>query len=282
MKVNVYIDAFNLYYGAIKRSSPNAPSYHWLDIFKLSQVLMPRDQIHKVKYFTALVAARPHDLQQPVRQQTYLRALETLPNVSIIPGHFLQSKVMMPLVTPIGGQKTALVYKTEEKGSDVNIATHLLHDGHLKDYELAVVISNDSDLVEPIRLLINDLHIQVGVFNPQLKSKHPSVQLQNTATFLSRFDPVTWRLVCSLIPYPTKTVLFQNPLLGEAPRPPRQRAAERTATKTVSIWTTKIPHWGDSTTYINGIAEGILVAEHIIKQSSIPLGGLGFGSHLAP
>ena len=36
--------------------------------------------------------------------------------------------------------------KTEEKGSAVNLAVHLLNDGWLDAYDCAVVISNDSDL----------------------------------------------------------------------------------------------------------------------------------------
>lgn len=181
MKANIYIDAFNLYYGCLK----NSP-YRWLDLAKLAQILLPNDQIHKIKYFTAKVSARPKDPNQPIRQQLYLRALGTLPNVQIIYGHFLQSTVRMQLVNPIGNMTSVEVYKTEEKGSDVNLATHLLHDGHLKNYELAVVISNDSDLVEPIRLVKTDLGLEVGIFNPQIRSKHPSYHLQNTATFFKQ------------------------------------------------------------------------------------------------
>ena len=40
------------------------------------------------------------------------------------------------------------VIKTEEKGSDVNLAVHLLNDAWLDRYECAVVVSNDSDLAE--------------------------------------------------------------------------------------------------------------------------------------
>lgn len=58
------------------------------------------------------------------------------------------------------------VIKTEEKGSDVNIATHLLYDGFRNHYDLAVVVSNDSDLLEPIKIVRNELGKQVGVLNP--------------------------------------------------------------------------------------------------------------------
>jgi hypothetical protein len=162
LSTNVYIDGFNLYYGSLR----NTP-YRWLNPATLCQLLLPKNTIGKIKYFTALVSARPSDPGQPVRQQLYLRALATLPNVSVHLGHFLTHEVTMPLVVPAGQpQKYAKVIKTEEKGSDVNLATHLLHDAHLGRFDIAVVISNDSDLLEPIKIVRQELHKRVGVLNP--------------------------------------------------------------------------------------------------------------------
>jgi len=56
--------------------------------------------------------------------------------------------------------------KTEEKGSDVNLATYLLLDAFQNDCEVALVITNDSDLKEPITLTQSVLGISVGVANP--------------------------------------------------------------------------------------------------------------------
>ena len=44
----------------------------------------------------------------------------------------------------------ATVRKREEKGSDVNVATHLLVDVLTGAIDAAIVISNDSDLALPI------------------------------------------------------------------------------------------------------------------------------------
>lgn len=89
----------------------------------------PRNQINRIRYFTATVDARPPDLQQPVRQQTYLRALHAIPNLSVHLGTFRTRRVRMTLVrSPSPGPKTADVSKTEEKGSDVNLASYLLLD----------------------------------------------------------------------------------------------------------------------------------------------------------
>ena len=68
-------------------------------------------------------------------------------------GYFLTSVVQMPLVKPQSGGPTLVpVIKTEEKGSDVNLACHLVADAFEKKCTAAFVISNDSDLLEPIRL----------------------------------------------------------------------------------------------------------------------------------
>jgi uncharacterized LabA/DUF88 family protein len=194
MKTIIYVDGFNLYYGALKKTP-----YKWLNILALCKFLLPKNEIVQIKYFTALVSARANDPDQPNRQQLYLRALRSLPKLEIIYGHFLEHVVMMPLAKPVpGGPKHVSVIKTEEKGSDVNIAAHLINDGHKKRYEAAVLVSNDSDLVEPVKLVRNELKCPVGVLNP-IPDK-PSQELRKYATFVkpirqgvlaaSQFPPV--------------------------------------------------------------------------------------------
>lgn len=175
MKTNVYIDGFNLYYGAVK-----ATPFKWLDLAALVAKLFPRNEINRIRYFTAIVDARPSDPQQPVRQQTYLRALHTIPNLSVHLGTFRTRPVRMTLVhRPRTGPKTAEVWKTEEKGSDVNLASYLLLDGFRKDCEVAIVFSNDADLKEPIAIAQNELGLKVGVVNPH-PPRRRSLDLQPT------------------------------------------------------------------------------------------------------
>jgi len=176
MKANVYVDGFNLYYGAVKGTP-----YRWLNIAAMCRLLLPRDEINQIKYFTALVTPRPNDPDQPTRQQTYLRALRTIPNLTIILGSFLAHEVMMPLAPPTSGY--VRVIKTEEKGSDVNLATHLLVDAYNDDYEIAVIVSNDSDLLAPIQVVTRQLGKPVGILNPQ---KNPSKALLPYATFIKQ------------------------------------------------------------------------------------------------
>jgi uncharacterized LabA/DUF88 family protein len=151
MKTNVYIDGFNLYYGCLKGTS-----HKWLDLAAFCQASFPppRNQINRIRYFTAHVNARSNNPQQRLRQQTYLRALRTIPQLSIHLGSYLEKPTRMPLhPPPATGPKTVQVMKSEEKGSDVNIATYLLVDAFDDEYEAAVVVTNDSDLAEPIRLV---------------------------------------------------------------------------------------------------------------------------------
>lgn len=192
LRTIVYVDAFNLYFGSLRKTA-----YRWLNLDALCNFYLAQNKITNIKYFTAKVKARPNDPQQPSRQQAYLRALNTLPNVSIIYGHYLSHEVMARLANPNPGSSAyARIIKTEEKGSDVNIATHMMHDAHLDRFDVAVVISNDSDLQEPIKLVRSDLGKKVGILNPQKKASRallPHVdfikQIRPGALQASQFPP---------------------------------------------------------------------------------------------
>jgi hypothetical protein len=116
-RTNVYVDGFNLYYGAAK----NTP-FKWVDLSALCAAVLPGIHIGRIRYFTALVNPTPSDPDIRQRQEAYIRALETLPNLTVHYGHYLQSTVSMRLAAPLlGGARYADVLKMEEKGSDVNI-----------------------------------------------------------------------------------------------------------------------------------------------------------------
>ena len=161
-KTWVYVDGFNLNYGAVKDTP-----YKWLNIRRLCELLLPNHSIQRIKYFTARVSARADDPDKPTRQQIYFRALKTIPGLDIIYGSFLSHEVMMPLAElPTRGSRFVKVIRTEEKGSDVNIATHLVHDAYQTSFESAILITNDSDLQEPVRIVQEELGLEVGILNP--------------------------------------------------------------------------------------------------------------------
>jgi uncharacterized LabA/DUF88 family protein len=177
MKICIYIDGLNLYYGCLKGTS-----YKWLDIDKMCDLLFPKDEIIKIKYFTAPIKIRENDKDhdRPNRQQVYLRALKTIKNLEVIEGVFLSHKVSMKLAN---GNGYASVIKSEEKGTDVNIASHLVNDAHNKFFERAVVISNDSDLVAPIQIVTKERNLPITTISPYDKN---NIQLQTVSTDIKR------------------------------------------------------------------------------------------------
>jgi NYN domain len=188
MRTTVYIDGFNLYYRLLRARSP----IKWVNPLALVQRILPDNEITKVRYFTARVSGRL-DPDAPHRQQLYLDALSTVPEIHIHYGTFLEKPKYAGLVTPVLAKKhnndktfrpwpdVAYVWKTEEKGSDVNIATYLLLDAFQHSYEVAAVLSNDGDLIEPIRLTALILGKPVGLLSPV---PNPTPALRAAATFL--------------------------------------------------------------------------------------------------
>ncbi|MCY4591623.1 MAG: NYN domain-containing protein [Alphaproteobacteria bacterium] len=181
MRTFVYVDGFNLYYGALKGTP-----WKWLDLPALfARVLQPHHDILKVKYYTARVSGTPSDQSKPQRQDVYLRALQRYrPEVEVYFGHFLSHPVTAPLAQPVGNVRTATVIRTEEKGSDVNLAVHLLNDGWLDTYDCAVVVSNDSDIAEAMRLVREQHGKQIGLVTPG--NRGASRQLLAHADFARR------------------------------------------------------------------------------------------------
>lgn len=172
LKTTVYIDGFNLYYGCLRGTA-----HKWLDLATFCAQLLPKNQITRIRYFTALVTPRPNDPQQRTRQEMYLRAIRTIPHLSIDLGHFLATKVWM---MRSDRNSTVQVLKSEEKGSDVNLASRLLIDCYLSKCDVAVIISNDSDLLFPIEHVKRYLGKTIGLVNPH---ERPSRELLAVANF---------------------------------------------------------------------------------------------------
>lgn len=158
----VYVDGFNLYFSAIK-----GRKLHWLNLRQLCETLLPGHNIAMIHYFTAVVGGTVDDPDKATRQQLYLRALRTLPNLSITFGHFRMDKTWMPLVNPRAEHPDwVYVRKSVEKGSDVNLAAQLVHDAHRGLFDTAVLISNDSDLTAPLRIVSKELGKSTGLIYP--------------------------------------------------------------------------------------------------------------------
>ena len=187
-RVITYVDGFNLYHGAkeLVKSNNQQVSWKWLDLVALSRKLLPRGELIRVKYYTAHVTAPETDPQLGQRQQVYLRALAADPMIEIVLGQFQTQKKRMPLVDNPGmlrrnliralglnltlhpdGNVSIPVWWIEEKATDVNLAVHLIADVFRNNFDVALVISNDSDLCEPIRMTVQELGKRVVVVNPR-------------------------------------------------------------------------------------------------------------------
>jgi uncharacterized LabA/DUF88 family protein len=176
-RIFLYIDGFNFYYTSLKYH----PEIKWVDFHKLMKLRFPNAEIAGIKYFTAKVSARPGDIDQPNRQNVYFTALKKhIPCFEIIYGHFLRHKIRMPNVNP--PPRTLEVWKTEEKGSDVNLAVHMLQDAWLDKYDIAAVLSNDSDLAESFKF-VKEQGKKVCFLKQGLAEKH-SHKLTSSSSFI--------------------------------------------------------------------------------------------------
>lgn len=169
MRVGAYIDGLNVYYGGRQLCGRDAPGWRWLDLDALVQRLISRNRrwsaagarVERIVYCTALVSGQV-DPSAHSRQQAYLGALGFNPAVHIELGTFV--------TRPARGASTkdgtfAEIEVQEEKGSDVNVASHLLIDLHTGQIDAAILMTNDSDLRLPAahaRSLV-----PVGTVNPR-------------------------------------------------------------------------------------------------------------------
>jgi uncharacterized LabA/DUF88 family protein len=186
-KTYVYIDGFNFYYGAVKGTS-----YKWLNFRALCENLFSKNRITKIKYFTARVTSPPEDPRKSLRQDIYIQALKTLPNLEVVEGNFRQDVKVRPLAFRFENGRYDTRWKApvliwEEKGSDVNLGAHLVNDAWKNLYEVAIIISNDTDLVKAIQIVKNETRKPVGIVLPTFRqNKKMAVPLQRLASFHAR------------------------------------------------------------------------------------------------
>ena len=199
MRTIVYIDGFNFYHLRLQKQR----QFRWLDLKALSeQLVAPPHVITQVNYYTARVSAKI-DADAPRKQQLYLSALGSVPGIKTHYGRFLFGEKWAFLLQPpaarpatyawnLPGPRMVQVAKVEEKGSDVNLASHLVRDALLDRFDVALVLSNDTDLVEPVRIVTQEVGKRVGLVAP-CRSRHngppvPSPSLRAVGSFVIYVD----------------------------------------------------------------------------------------------
>ena len=184
MRTIFYIDGFNLYYGLRLRKKHKTKrgiflktgKYKWLDLEHLCRGLRKHDDILAIKYFSAKIKGNGNEV---LRQEIYWKALTTTPIVEIIEGKYLVSYPKMELYNHPSKQRVQVI-KNEEKGTDVNIACHMIIDAYNNNCDIFALITNDSDLTFPVKYIRDTLNKKVLIYNPH-KNK-PSTSLKNSAT----------------------------------------------------------------------------------------------------
>jgi len=197
MRIGVYVDGYNLYYGG--RSQPTTGrSWKWLDVRALVESVIRRRSewsdwsVDRIIFCTARIDARMNP-NGHAEQDVYLKALLEAESVDFIEhGKYVTGVRPRPLAIrgPRPGSPPVLVRSgwpvtvqsslgvsqpdalfmvstlhQEEKGSDVNVATHLTEDVCVGAIDAAVVVSNDSDLRLPVQRART--RVPVGLINPR-------------------------------------------------------------------------------------------------------------------
>ena len=161
MNVICYIDGFNLYHGLRSRKWRK---YYWLYLWALAEQFLLKDQtLVEVVYCTTRVK---RDSPAAARQSTYIDALEAYrPGLRIVYGHYLAKEMEC---FQCGNTYT----RHEEKMTDVNLACRLLTDAMDDRFDVALVMSGDSDLVPPVQIVRERWPRKrvIAVFPPNRKS----------------------------------------------------------------------------------------------------------------
>lgn len=136
----VYIDGFNLYHAI---DALGDPQLKWLDLRALAESILRKDEVlREVKYFTAFATWRPESF---TKHRAYVSALEAK-GVSVILGQFKEK--------PRHCTKCrARWIGHEEKETDVQIAVHMVADAMNGSVDRIVLISADTDLSPPIKMI---------------------------------------------------------------------------------------------------------------------------------
>lgn len=195
MRVGVYIDGFNLYYGGRGLCGKGTTGWRWLDVRSLASRLVASHStwtgatIERVVYCTAVISGADNPVGNR-EQDVYLRALRRSQSTDRIElGNYVHRVAVGPLASPDRNGRPILTRpggplmvkdaggrddpgavfmvstaRREEKGSDVNVAAHLLLDVLEQRIDAAVVISNDSDLKFPVQTARD--RVPVGTVNP--------------------------------------------------------------------------------------------------------------------
>lgn len=194
-----FADGFNIYHAL--EHNKDYHKFKWLNLKHFAGCFVPqKDDIEEVLYFTAYT---PWDPEKRDRHKLYVQAISSV-GVTTIEGQFkLKDKKC---------RKCKKWYKTyEEKQTDVNIASYLFHYAINDNYDKAIIISGDSDLIPAIELVkTNFPEKQIGLIIPiTRRAEH----LKQSVDFHMKMKEK--HLKASLLP--DKMILPDGKVIGRPP-----------------------------------------------------------------
>lgn len=139
IRTKVYIDGFNLYH-SIDELRPKKPHLKWVNLWGLSNSLLrAEERLVGVEYFSAF---KKTNIDRLKRHEQYVEALK-YHNVSTHMGKFKKKKHRCRNCNQsyIGW---------EEKETDVHIAVKIVEDAFTNQFDKAIIITADTDLMPPI------------------------------------------------------------------------------------------------------------------------------------
>jgi len=194
LRTRVYIDGYNLYYGCLKGTP-----YKWLDLITLfDRYILPSsapDASHLlqpgIKFFTAKIleqAAKATDsVSSQARYHTALKKLYS-DRIALIEGYYSIIQAKARLVdtakpnTWARDCKQTLVWKLEEKQSDVNLALQAYHDAITREVDQVVIVTNDTDIAPALEMIRAHTAVKIGVVIPtRFELREPNTELVRLA-----------------------------------------------------------------------------------------------------
>jgi len=140
IRTKFYIDGFNLYH-SIDSLRPKKPHLKWVNLWGLCNSLLIENQsLTGVEYFSAF---KKTNLDRLKRHEQYVEALKYY-GVSIHMGIFKRKYHFCRKC-----HQTYIAW--EEKETDVHLAVKIVEDAFTNQFDTAVVISADTDLIPPIQ-----------------------------------------------------------------------------------------------------------------------------------
>lgn len=139
-RVMFFVDGFNVYHSL--KGKKKYHKYLWLNYYALAECVIPKgDNISGVLYFSAYPL---YDDLKTKRHKILVSVLENT-GVKVIMSNFKDKERFCK-------NCRKWYWSREEKQTDVSMGVHLYKEAHLDNYDRAMLVTNDKDLVPAIKI----------------------------------------------------------------------------------------------------------------------------------